>query len=260
MNCYEARQQVMVYLDREGEAELLNQVRDHIGTCPACADWFARRRRWDQALGERLAAGECTPALWQRILKQAGIPSAAGRSRRRLVFAGLAAAAAVLVAATLYWVIPRPEEPELALLAAQRHQELLDGVLQPDLRSSSDQEVDRYLKAKVPFRVHCPPRTDVNFAVRGAGVCLLKDRQQAAYIIGHVDKMRVSILVLDRSSLAAFPQEQTHWRDGKSHYCQQGSYQMVSGLVADNVVVVIGKAPRQALEKLLHAYGTYHEG
>jgi hypothetical protein len=35
---------------------------------------------------------------------------------------------------------------------------------------------------------------------------------------------------------------------------------MVSGVIANNVVVVIGTAPPEALEKLLDAYGTYHEG
>jgi DNA-directed RNA polymerase specialized sigma24 family protein len=35
---------------------------------------------------------------------------------------------------------------------------------------------------------------------------------------------------------------------------------MVAGVVADNVVVVIGAAPPEALEKLLDAYGTYPEG
>jgi hypothetical protein len=35
---------------------------------------------------------------------------------------------------------------------------------------------------------------------------------------------------------------------------------MVSGVVAGNVVVVIGQAAPEALEKLLNAYGTYPEG
>jgi hypothetical protein len=35
---------------------------------------------------------------------------------------------------------------------------------------------------------------------------------------------------------------------------------MISGVTADNVVIVIGTAPPDALERLLNAYGSYHEG
>lgn len=35
---------------------------------------------------------------------------------------------------------------------------------------------------------------------------------------------------------------------------------MVAGVTADNVVVVIGVAPFETLEKLLDAYGSYHDG
>lgn len=103
--------------------------------------------------------------------------------------------------------------------AGSLHEQWLRGVVRPDFVSTSDQEVDRYLKAKVPFRVHCPPRTDVNFTVQGAGVCFMKDRRQAAYIVGHVGKGPASILVLDRASVEGFPQ------DGFYH-CQEGNYQV----------------------------------
>jgi hypothetical protein len=120
--------------------------------------------------------------------------------------------------------------------------------------------VDRYLKEQVPFRVHCPPRTDVHFAVKGAGVCHLPKQQQAAYIVGQVGSAPVSILVLVRTSLDAFPKTRQRLQAGSRHRCQEGGYQMVSGIVADNVVVVIGAAAPEALEELLNAYGSYHEG
>src|SRR5262249_29858508 len=106
----------------------------------------------------------------------------------------------------------------------------------------------------------CPPRSDVRFAVQGAGLCPTTARLQAAYIVGLVDRAPVSILVLDRSSLAAFPQDQAHLEGGRRYSCQEGGYQMIAGIVADNVVVVIGTIPPEALEQLLHAYGTYPDG
>jgi hypothetical protein len=229
--------------------------------CPACAEWFAQQERFERTLGNHLAAGQATPELWERVLRRAGISQAEPGRRRRFIFGGMLAAAAVLVTlAGTIWMSGRSESPHLSRRAADLHEQLLQGQLQPEFVSTSDQEVDRYLKKRVPFRVHCPPRTDVQFAVKGAGVCLIKDQQQAAYIVGQVEGDRVSILVLDRASLAAFPHEKAHLQGGQRHRCREGDYQMVSGVVADNVVLVIGGARPEALEKLLTAYGSYHEG
>jgi hypothetical protein len=136
--------------------------------------------------------------------------------------------------------------------AAEWHEQWQRGNVHPDLVSTSDHEVDRYLKARVPFRVHCPPRTDVQFSVQGAGVCFMKDQRQAAYIIGSVGNSPVSILVMDGSTLDGFPREFQQSREGE--------FRVASAVVAENVVFVIGTASPEVLERLLHAYGSYHEG
>jgi hypothetical protein len=160
----------------------------------------------------------------------------------------------------VYWLGLRPEAPGLARDAAALHERWARGGLQPELMSTSDHAVDRFLRARAPFPVHCPPRTDVAFDVKGAGLCRVRGGHQAAYIVGRVGQAPVSILVLDRRSLAAFPHDQAHLQDGQRHRCREGDYAMVSGVVADNVVLVIGTAPPEALERLLTAYGTYHDG
>ncbi len=57
-----------------------------------------------------------------------------------------------------------------------------------------------------------------------------------------------------------FPRAKAHLQGGRPHFCEEDSYQMVAGVVADNVVLVIGKASPASLEKLLNAYGKYPEG
>src|SRR5262249_36928355 len=101
-----------------------------------------------------------------------------------------------------------------------------------------------------PFHVHCPPRTDVNFMVQGAGLCQMKEQRQAAYVVGHVGKAPVSVLVLDRAGLATFP------GDG-SYHCRAGTCHVASGVVKDSVVVIVGDTTADVLERLLRAYGTY---
>jgi hypothetical protein len=261
MTCNEVRQHWMLYLDSEGDAELHLRISDHLGMCPACAKWFALQERFEKSLNDRLTAGEATPELWKRVLSGAGISRGTSSTRRRFIRGGMLAAAALLLAVGLsLWAPRRHEPPDLTRMAADLHEQLLHGEVQPDFVSTSDQDVDRYLKKRVPFRVHCPPRTDVRFAVNGAGMYLLKEQQPTAYIVGRVDGQRVSIFVLDRASLAAFPHERAHLQEGRHHRCREGNYQMISGVIADNVVLVIGAAAPDALEKLLNAYGTYHEG
>jgi anti-sigma factor RsiW len=250
----------MLYVDSEGDAELHFRISDHLGMCSACAEWFAGQQRFEQALTERLARGSATPELWERVLRRAGIPGRTATRRRWHALGVALAALALLAVGFLLRTASHAHAHDLPLAAAQWHTQLLQGGVQPDLVSTSDQEVDHYLKKKVPFRVHCPPRMEANFAVKGAGVCTLKDHQQAAYIVGDVGPARVSILVLERAALHEFPLENTYLRGGKRHRCNEGKYQMVSGIIADNVVVVIGAARTDELDALLNAYGSYHDG
>jgi anti-sigma factor RsiW len=255
----------MLYLDSEGDPELHFHINDHLGICPACAEWFARQQRFEQALKEKLTADPPTSELWDRVLSGAGVRQPASRRRRWIVtgsaLAGtVAAAVLVLVGIQLLRSTHEPASPELARLAANEHEQLLQGAMQPEFVSRSDEEVDRFLKTRVSFPVHCPPRKDVAFEVQGARVCRIKD-EPAALIVGQVGQTRVSILVFDQSSLESFPRERDFIAQGAGrHRCREGDLQMISGVVAGNLVVVIGEAPTEKLEQLLNAYGSYPEG
>jgi anti-sigma factor RsiW len=260
MNCNEARQHFMLYLDSEGDPELHFRMSDHLGMCPDCVEWFAKQQHFEQALNERLADGEATPELWGRVLTRAAINEPVPARRRWLVFGGMLAAAACIVAAVLYQTVGRSHGSELATIAASWHEHWAKGSLKPEFVSKSDEQVETYLKGRVLFRVHCPPRKDVNFAVAGAGVRAAKN-QPAAYIVGQVEQAPISIVVLAKESLDAFPRDRAQLAQGGGrHRCREGNYQMVAGITADNVVVVIGTASPATLERVLSAYGSYHEG
>ena len=253
MNCTEARQNWMLFLDSEGDAELHLRIREHIGVCSDCAKWFAEQRVIEHKITDAISSGQPTPQLWQRVLSRAKVPATSPRRRRWWALAtGVTAAAAVIALVIVFQIREQSYPTELSRNAADWHEQWQRGNVRPDLESTSDHEVDRYLKARVPFRVHCPPRTDVQFSVQGAGVCFMKDRRQAAYIVGSVGKSPVSILVLDKSNLDGFPQG--------CHHRKEGTYQVASAVIAENVVIVIGTTSPEVLERLLNAYGSYHEG
>jgi anti-sigma factor RsiW len=260
MNCHEARQHLMLYLDSEGDAELHFRINEHLGMCPDCAEWFSKQNRLEGLLAEKLRAGGNTPELWERVLSRAGVVQPArSRARAWLWLSGLAACAAV-VAVLVLWRLslsPAPPSPDLAKLTSRWHQKLVEG-MDLDFRSASDLEIEKYLRQRVTFPVRCPPRKDAGFAVQGAGVCELATTP-AAYLSGHVDRVPISIFVLPADGLSAFPHQLQAVRKDKVHRCREGNYEMVLALIDRNAVLVIGQTESQRLEKVLKAYGTYPE-
>lgn len=254
MKCNEVRQHWNLYHDSEGEAGLHFQISEHLGVCPDCAEWFSKQSRLEDLLTEKLAPQPATTELWNEVLAKAGVMQPV-RSRRWLWFASIAACLSlVVVAVTLYW--SRPASPDLVKLSAANHQRLIDGSETPQFESGSDLEVEAYLRKRVSFPVRCPPRTDSGFEVKGAGVCNLAEHP-AAYLSGRVNDSPVSIFILSRESLAAFPVQHDAIKKDKTHRTQEGDFAMVCGVIDRNVVLVIGRTDPTQLENVLKAYGTY---
>ncbi len=258
MTCNEARQNWMLYVDSEGDPELHLRLSDHLAGCPACAEWLTRQQRFEEALAHRLAEPE-DPRLWGRVLTGAGVTRPV-RSRL-LLPGGSLAAALVLLAALLAWSrFRQPAPAELPRLTTDCHERHLRGVSQVEFLSQDDQAIERYIRRQVPFPVHWPPRKEVGFVVEGAGVCRWAP-EPMVYFVGRVERTSVSIFVLDRATLDTFPHDRDRLAGGGGR-CRrrEGGYQTVSGLTDDNVVVVVGTAPPDVLEKVLNAYASSREG
>lgn len=257
MNCNEARQHWNLYYDSEGDAELHFRIGKHLGMCPECAQWFAQQSRFENLLGEKLASPP-TAELWSQVLGRCGLLAKPARARRRawLVACAACAAAVVVVAFWLANRLPPSPEPDLAKLTAAWHQRLVDGRETVQFPNESDLAVEHFLRDRVTFPVRCPPRKDAGFAVQGAGIGRLAE-QPTAYLSGQVGDAPVSIFVLPRDSLAAFPQQQEALRQEKTHRCQEGEYAMILGVIDRNAVLVVGRTQPASLEKVLKAYGSY---
>lgn len=258
MNCHDAREHWSLYHDSEGDPELFLRINAHLGECPACAEWFHKESRLEELLVERLSAAEATPELWAHVLAQAGVQAPRVSSLRRWFFLAstLALAACVLVAVTVS--LGTRDGASLSRLSADVHKSVASGNTGLEFESGSDLEVERYLRERVTFPVRCPPRNDSGFVVAGAGTTRLAD-ESAAYVFGHVDGRPVSVVILARQSLARFPHQETAVRQEGTHRCREGQHEMVMSEIDRNVVVVVGDADTERLERVLRAYGTYHE-
>jgi len=244
---------------------LHHKINEHLGMCPRCARWFHEQSRLEDLMVEKLSPGKPSNEMWERIHARCATKPTV--PARRWPFLGravlLAASVLIAVGGIVWYVSDHGSEvgspPHLSALSAAMHDKLATGREPVEFASRSDIEVEQYLRRQVGFRVHCPPRKDVDFEVSGAGVCIVNEKP-AAYIVGKVGRAPVSLFVLERKSLDAFPHDRELLRQqGGRHRCREGNYEMVSGIAADNVVVAVGATASDILERLVNAYGSYHE-
>lgn len=257
MTCAEARQHWHLYHDSEGDARVHLEIEEHLAGCPACAEWFHRQSRLEHLVTEKLTEPPADPALWARVLAGAGLKQPKS-ARRWFLFAGVAAGAAAVVLALggLSLFRGHSRTADLTQVSASWHERLQSGEEPVQFASDSDEKVEAYLKGRVPFPVRCPPRKDAGFTVRGAGVCEIGGRP-AAYLSGEVGETPVSILVLPRDALDAFPRQLEAVRRRGTHHAPAGPYAMVLREFDRNAIVVVGRTDPAALEKVVNAYGSY---
>ncbi len=260
MNCDEVRRHWNLYHDSEGDAALHLRLNEHLSSCPGCAEWFFKQSLFEDLLTQHLAPQPPDPQLWQSVLAGAGVLAPTTRPtfvRPVMLIACLAAAFLMAVTVGLLQVThPSGGPPSLSAQAANWHNRLAGGELAATIQSTSDLEVEDYLRRQVSFPVRCPPRQDAGFAVQGAGTCQMGS-EHAAYLIGNVQQTKVSIFVLARDSLIAFPHQAAALKKEPIHRCREGNCEMVLSIIDQNLVVVIGQAHSDRLVDVLRAYGSY---
>lgn len=256
MTCTEARQHWHLYHDSEGDARLHLEIEDHLAICPTCAEWFHLQSRLEGVVAEKLAEPAADAVLWEGVLAGAGLKRPkVGRPWFWLTGVAATVAAILLVLGGVSQMRPS-RSGDLAAVSVTWHDRIQSGGELLPLVSTSDREVEAYLKDRVPFPVRCPPRKDAGFAVRGAGVSEIEGRP-VAYLSGTVGDVPVSILVLPRESLTAFPAQRDALRDRGLMHAPAGPYAMVLREFDRNAIVVVGRADPPALERVINAYGSY---
>jgi hypothetical protein len=257
MNCHDARQHWNLYHDSEGDAELHFRIGEHLSLCAECSEWYERQSGLERMLTAKVVECEVESGLWDQVLNGSGMKPPSAKYRSRRAYGVIAAAALVVI--TIAWVsIPRsvPNSADLSQVSAGWHERLQSGQQPIQFASNSDREVEAFLKGRVPFPVRCPPRKDAGFSVRGAGVSHI-DGRPTAYLNGIVGDSAVSILVLPRESLSAFPIQQSNLRKHGVMHAPAGPYAMVLREFDQNAIVVVGRAEPAALERVINAYGSY---
>ncbi|MGE3805083.1 MAG: anti-sigma factor [Gemmataceae bacterium] len=250
MNCRDVRQHWSLYHDSEADVETSFRISEHLSMCPECTEWFARQSRLEHAIEGQLGQAKASPGLWSRVLQESGL-NEPPRTRRRWLAAALVSCLLVgLGGVAWHWFAPAAQA-DLVDLSSDWHERLVDGRQAVDYRSTSDLDVEHYLRERVSFPVRCPPRKDAGFSVQGAGVCRLAT-YDVAYLQGNVEDAPVSIFILARDSLGDLFVDSQEMQS-----FQRGRHEAVVGVVDRNVVMVVGRGEQAKLARVLKAYGTY---
>lgn len=259
MNCEEARRHWDLYYDSEGGSELHLAINEHLEACPSCAKWFFQQGQFEDLLAARLQPPPATDVLWQRIHATCELKQPVVARSWLFLPAWMAIAAGLLIAVgAVFWGRWGDSPSHLAELTARWHERLANGDNAIEFASLSDLEVEDYLRRRVSFPVRCPPRKDAGFIVRGGGICTIAG-EPAAYVVGQVDSEDVSIFILPAERLAEFEHERDALRRESVHHCREGAYDMVLAKIDRNLVVVIGQASPESLDRVVRSYGTYPE-
>ncbi len=272
MKCQEARRHWDMFYDSEGDAELHHQLNRHLEGCAACAQWFDQQSRLESLIETQLKsdvsfgssyARDTTEVDWSKILIGAGVNPAPQTRRRSIFRASIFGSALLALAASMLLIVGFPswnrqddDSPNLTQLSSEVHHHVSTGGLRPDYESDSDIDIDQYLLKRVAFPVRCPPRKDSGFVVSGAGLCEFEN-QPAAYVVGSVDQRPVSIFVLPRESLVAFPRQQAELGRSLVGAKRTANCEMVYSIIDKNVVLVMGDVDLEKLTRVLKSYGTY---
>lgn len=268
MNCKEAREYWNLFFDSEGDSELFLKVNEHLEECSPCADWFEIQARLERTIRTSLRQNSTDNEVWsairqtvQAIPKQS--PSRFDRGRSLLIVICLLMLLAVWrivnsPSSETQWGNLNRTHLSLTDLATNLHDALLSGKQDIEFVSHSALEVEGYLHRKVNFPVRCPPRRDVGFYVDGAGT-LPFGPNRAAYLVGKVEGEPVSIFILPKKSFRDFNLSETFYDRSKPYSLSRGDFELKLSTFDRNIVVVVGKCDSLPLEKVINAYGTYHD-
>lgn len=258
MNCDKVRQHWELYHDSEGDSELYLQINEHLAECQTCAKWFFQQAHLEELVNAKLAASKPSSELWQHVLADTGVVTSTAARSWTLFSSFVAVAASLAIVVAIWNAIPKHEAPHLSALAVVVHQQITEEQKPVEFISASDEEIEQYLKTRVPFAVRCPPRVDAGFEVRGGGICSIAG-DVAAYVVGRVEAQDVSIFILPVERLEQFTHERDLLGRENIHHCHKGEFEIVMAKIDRNVVIVIGKGTPLQLERVVRAYGTYPE-
>lgn len=199
MSCSEIRPRIALYVDREVAGAEALDFEAHLTECAECRRAFDGLRGTVDALrGARplyevpeqsLAAVQGTVADWER------------RQRQRR-WMPVAAAAAVLLAAGIAWVLaPRSD---YRTFAASTHRDYERGTLPLDVVSNQPRVVSNWLEPRVPFHLTLPNYPEggpKRYALAGARL-IRYGWEDVAYVAYEMDRKPISLLISSSSRIS----------------------------------------------------------
>jgi anti-sigma factor RsiW len=193
LDCPACRSNLLALQQGRLAPALATEVREHLATCAACTRAAEAEAALSGAL-ERLPQYPASMALKHRLRVAWPAPAAPRPVRWRRPFgrlaAGLAVAAAVVVAAPVAWdrLVTRPEREAAATLvgeAVNDHVRVLIAQQPLEVKSGGIHQVRPWFAGRLDFAPVVPFGGDEEFPLHGGAVGYFLDRKAAVLVYGH---------------------------------------------------------------------------
>ncbi|MBI4834066.1 MAG: zf-HC2 domain-containing protein [Planctomycetes bacterium] len=254
INCSNIKEHLNRYLDKEPDAATDSAVKEHLSKCPSCRAWFDKEARLEKNLVKILAQTSGNDAeIWAKAIDSLGD---SGLKKRLLnYFVPIASAALIMITLGMLLLFP-PASSSLDLLEAaeQIHQSVLRPNFRLDLKTDSPETLNKYFNAQYKGETpDCNTYTTCkkDCSLRGGRMCTLKQRQ-AMHIVIDYNSIPVSILVLPKDDLNAFPEAEARLEKCYEIYTAKSkgfNYALVR--IGPNIVCAIGEVEQEILKQLL---------
>lgn len=251
MRCHELRTLSGAYLDSELDTKTSIEIEQHLGNCAKCHAFFEGERRVDARIHAALQSGEKDELLWSRIEAQVAGVTAAPIAKRSWWMAGAYAIAASIALAITLLAWPKPSGNNLVAAVAVDHAKYLAGNMPSQFMDEPAPEALKLTHGRLDREAFSILPSATAFKPEGKRLCKLNG-VPVAWMMGKSGGMPVSVIVMKREELAAFPALEQRFTEGHRIACfKAGDYQFGARRVDDHVICIVGDLPRPEIESLL---------
>lgn len=216
MDCREVKNNIHPFMDGELDDQTSQMVKEHISVCPLCTLELEQEKRMDSLIKNNIPKEKAPYELKETILKR--IARLGEKRIHRFVFPALKPALIGITGAVLIFISfsllnrPFPVYSE----AVGEHIQFLQGKIPISISSDKPSEVNRWLQAKLDFKVMTPDLLSQGVTLQGARVCDIKGRK-TAYLMYTKNEHNLSVFMFDARALR-FPKAKRVSINDKTFY------------------------------------------
>lgn len=200
MDCTEVKNNIYAFMDGELDDQTSQTVKDHISVCPLCSLELEQEKKIDSLIKNSIPKEKASYELKETILNR--IARYEEKRIHRFVLPVLKPALIGITGVVLIFISFSLLNKSFPVYseAVGEHIQFLQGKIPIDISSNKPSEVNKWLQAKLDFKVMTPDLSSQGVKLQGARVCDIKCKK-TAYLMYAKNEHNLSVFMFDAKSL-----------------------------------------------------------